>query len=559
MMDRHGCALLLLGLCCTGLIVCQCGEDSRPKFKFLVYTGGEDGSHHMQTINVAKGLIRQGHSVTFLLSSSCTKWLHEGDAYLFNFIVYRSSLTTEEREAISEEFSVGVMTGELGSLAGFMKATLRGMIDGNRRRNRPLNLLLNECDDLLGDAEAMHAIREGQFDMLIGDDMTGCNPLLANKLDIPFVLYGCTAVKPTKLQLLYGLPNHPAYIPERQLGLTDNMTLLQRSTNTLMSLLYGGLYSLHMWWGFSALQDKHGIAPNTPTLELMGRAELWIISNDFVLEFPRPLQPNVILVAHSSIGISEDREVPEDQLEFLEGSDDAGVILFSLGTHVINMEVARAEMLARGLAMLPHRVLWHFPGNTSQLPIGNNTKVVEWMPMKKIMAHSKVKAVLCHGGSGLLHEAIWFGLPFVGIPLFGDQFDNMVRAVHKGFAISLDLFDMTEDTLYHAVTRVTREPSFRENARKTSAILRDDFLIPTDKAAYWIAHVTRFGGKHLRPKVLDLNFVQRNLLDVYAFLLTAGFLSVWLGIWACRKAGRLLALSCSKLVSGTRNDDRKNK
>ena len=65
---------------------------------------------------------------------------------------------------------------------------------------------------------------------------------------------------------------------------------------------------------------------------------------------------------------------------------------------------------------------------------------------------------MCHGGSGMVHEAIWFGLPVVGIPLFADQFDNLLRAVDRGVAVSLDLFDMTDESFYQAVTRVILDP-----------------------------------------------------------------------------------------------------
>ena len=75
-----------------------------------------------------------------------------------------------------------------------------------------------------------------------------------------------------------------------------------------------------------------------------------------------------------------------------------------------------------------------------------------------LSAHPNVRAVLCHGGNGIVHEAAWYGLPIVGIPLFGDHFDNMLRVSKKGFGIELDFFEVTEESLYQAVTRVIQEP-----------------------------------------------------------------------------------------------------
>ena len=61
---------------------------------------------------------------------------------------------------------------------------------------------------------------------------------------------------------------------------------------------------------------------------------------------------------------------------------------------------------------------------------------------------------------------------------------------------------------------------YRENARRVSAIMKDltGGVPQAETIAHWILHVTKFGGEHLRPAVYDLNFIQRNLLDVYLIL-----------------------------------------
>ena len=48
-----------------------------------------------------------------------------------------------------------------------------------------------------------------------------------------------------------------------------------------------------------------------------------------------------------------------------------------------------------------------------------------------------------------------------------------------------------------------------------------------DRAVYWVEHIVKFGGKHLRAEVFNLNFVQYHMIDVYAFL---AFLLFFLGI-----------------------------
>ena len=57
-----------------------------------------------------------------------------------------------------------------------------------------------------------------------------------------------------------------------------------------------------------------------------------------------------------------------------------------------------------------------------------------------------------------MYEAAYYGLPLVGIPLFGDHFDNMERAVARGMALQLDMLTLTEEALSEAVTRVVEDP-----------------------------------------------------------------------------------------------------
>ncbi|XP_022102114.1 UDP-glucuronosyltransferase 2B31-like [Acanthaster planci] len=134
--------------------------------------------------------------------------------------------------------------------------------------------------------------------------------------------------------------------------------------------------------------------------------------------------------------------------------------------------------------------------------------------------HVNVRVYVVHGGAFSTYEAMWEGVPMVGIPLWEDQMDNMVRVEAQGAGLKLDISGLKSETLSRAICRVMTEPGFRENAQRVSKILRDlqNADRPADNVARWILHVTRFGGDHLRPAVMDLNYVQRNLLDVYLFI-----------------------------------------
>ncbi len=59
---------------------------------------------------------------------------------------------------------------------------------------------------------------------------------------------------------------------------------------------------------------------------------------------------------------------------------------------------------------------------------------------------------------------------------------------------------------------------YKERVSYYSAIMRD--LPPAkERAIFWIEHVLKFGGEHLRAHVFELNFIQYYLIDVAVFLI----------------------------------------
>jgi UDP:flavonoid glycosyltransferase YjiC (YdhE family) len=83
----------------------------------------------------------------------------------------------------------------------------------------------------------------------------------------------------------------------------------------------------------------------------------------------------------------------------------------------------------------------------------------------------------------VLMQAGYHGIPIVGIPVFGDQPDNVMKAVFRGFGLMISPGTITEATLVAAVGRVTTEPRFREAARKVSVRMRAHRVSPAEKAA----------------------------------------------------------------------------
>lgn len=75
-----------------------------------------------------------------------------------------------------------------------------------------------------------------------------------------------------------------------------------------------------------------------------------------------------------------------------------------------------------------------------------------------ILAHPNTKAFITHGGLNSMIETAYYGVPILGIPFFGDQYANVATAVSKGFAIGVNLRDLTEESLSHALYQIINNP-----------------------------------------------------------------------------------------------------
>ena len=72
----------------------------------------------------------------------------------------------------------------------------------------------------------------------------------------------------------------------------------------------------------------------------------------------------------------------------------AGAVIFSLGSYLAVVEHRKAQMFADAFALLPYRVLWQANKDLSKITVANNTKVVKWVPLGKIMSRLKLESIL---------------------------------------------------------------------------------------------------------------------------------------------------------------------
>nr|XP_026647762.1 UDP-glucuronosyltransferase 2A1 isoform X2 [Zonotrichia albicollis] len=279
----------------------------------------------------------------------------------------------------------------------------------------------------------------------------------------------------------------------------------------------------------------------TTLCETMGKAEIWLIRTYWDFEFPRPFLPNFEFVG--GLHCQPAKPLPKEMEEFVQSSGEHGVIVFTLGSMVHSLSDEKSNVIAKALSQLPQKVLWRYKGKKPET-LGSNTRIFDWIPQNDLLGHPLTKAFITHGGTNGLYEAIYHGIPMVGIPMFADQHDNLAHMVAKGAAVQVDFNTMKTQDLVDALNTVIYNSTYKENALKLSKIQHDQPVKPLDRAVFWIEFVMRHkGAKHLRPAAHHLTWYQYHSLDVLAFLFTCIATIVFIlfkcCLCCCRRCGRI--------------------
>ncbi|XP_045852886.1 UDP-glucuronosyltransferase 2A2 isoform X1 [Meles meles] len=496
------------------------------------YSEALDGSHWLNIEIILEELIQRNHNVT-VLASSTTLLINSNSDSPVNFEVIPVSYTNSNIDSLIEHMIMLWMDHRPTPLTlwTFYKE-LGNLLDTFFRINVQI------CDGVLHNPQLMARLQKGRFDVLVADPVTICGDLVALKLGIPFVYTLRFSPASTVERHCGKIPAPASYVPAALSELTDQMTFGERVKNTISYPLQD--YIFQSYWGEWNSYYSEVLGRPTTLCEIMGKAEIWLIRTYWDFEFPRPYLPNFEFVG--GLHCKPAKPLPKEMEEFVQSSGEDGVVVFSLGSMVKNLTDEKANLIASALAQIPQKVLWRYKGK-KPATLGDNTRLYDWIPQNDLLGHPKTKAFITHGGTNGIYEAIYHGIPMVGVPMFADQPDNIAHMKAKGAAVEVDINTMTSEDLLNALRTVINEPSYKENATRLSKIHHDQPVKPLDRAVFWIEFVMRHkGAKHLRPAAHNLTWFQYHSLDVIGFLLacvaTAIFLVTKCCLFSYRKFGK---------------------
>ncbi|XP_068869496.1 UDP-glucuronosyltransferase 2A2-like isoform X3 [Aphelocoma coerulescens] len=499
--------------------------------KVLVWPA--DNSHWLNMEHILQELVVRGHEVTVLLPS-CFLILNPTQPSPFQFEVIEVPITKKEMTDFMDEmlYFFFYEERELPVWKGAYKMV--------QKIYQMKNITKIICDGVVKNEALMERLRASAFDVLLADPLSPSGELVAEKLGIPFVYTFRFSMGNTVERLCGTLPAPPSYVPTTLTSLTDRMTFWERLKNLLSYALQDFIFHYIIWGSWDQYYSEVLGRPTT-LCETMGKAEIWLIRTYWDFEFPRPFLPNFEFVG--GLHCQPAKPLPKEIEEFVQSSGEHGVIVFTLGSMVYNLSDEKSNVIAKALSQLPQKVLWRYKGKKPET-LGSNTRIYDWIPQNDLLGHPLTKAFITHGGTNGIYEAIYHGIPMVGIPMFADQHDNIAHMLAKGAAVQVDFNTMKTQDLVDALNTVIHNSTYKENALKLSKIQHDQPVKPLDRAVFWIEFVMRHkGAKHLRPAAHHLTWYQYHSLDVLAFLFTCTAIVVFIlfkcCLCCCRRCGRI--------------------
>ncbi len=149
----------------------------------------------------------------------------------------------------------------------------------------------------------------------------------------------------------------------------------------------------------------------------------------------------------------------QDLEDFAKSSGEHGFIFFSMGSILQGSRLPESnrKALLGAFEKLKQKVLWKW--ETESMPdLPPNVKLIKWAPQQDLLGHPKCRAFITHGGLGSTTESVYQGVPFILIPMFGDQLTNTEKFTRMEIALSLDFTKLESDTIVQTVEKLIGDP-----------------------------------------------------------------------------------------------------
>ncbi|KAL3106224.1 hypothetical protein niasHT_016911 [Heterodera trifolii] len=409
-------------------------------YKILVYSSSVSNSHLISNARVADVLANDGHDVTLL------------EVEMMAPLVKNFSKKAKVLRVFGRFFgSDGFDFQKVLAFHAFRRENIRTIYQMNEKFQREGN---NACEKFItSNPDLIESLRKQKFDVVIEEQLNFCGAGLGHLLAIPIHILISSCPLQEHVASLFGLPFPFSYLPSlMNADLPDKMSLFERFDNFLRTFV-GYVY---LWHGIDPLTNifrKH-FGNDFPDLrDIVKNSPLVFISVDELLDFPRPLFPNMVNIGGIGMDKLDKNAKLEEPFKSEMSKGKEGVVFVSMGT-IIRSSDLPAEFRRNLLETFAKFSDYHFvmrieKGDNYSAEIAakfGNIFLTPWAPQPAILADPRLKLFITHGGYNSLLEATRGGVPVLAMGFFADQHRNTRAAERNGWARSFEKLKLVEGT-----------------------------------------------------------------------------------------------------------------
>ncbi|CAI9730301.1 UDP-glucuronosyltransferase 2A1-like [Octopus vulgaris] len=342
-----------------------------------------------------------------------------------------------------------------------------------------------------------------------------CLTTIAYELSIPFVLTGCE-IFPS----LHRIPWNPSVFPSNVFSFSNKMTYSEKLISTLAAIVDYTIPPIGA--------PKHSVKtyakdkPDISFIDLLHQTQFFLIEKDVLLDYPLPQLPNVRYVG----GLAAKRSLPlkGELVKFVNASKN-GIVVVSFGSIVNDFPAVQLEKLQSALKQIKYDVVWRQKKTSFS---HKNIYISDWVPQNDLLGHPKTKLFVTHCGNSGQFEALFHGVPMLGMPLFGDQHYNSRRMTEKGYGLSLDIENFTPEELIEKMNELIENKTYSEKIKRASEIFHSRPEYPAKKSARHIDHILKYGGEYLKSPCQESRLYEFLMIDVLVPIFAATLFLIYL-------------------------------
>ncbi|XP_004701743.2 LOW QUALITY PROTEIN: UDP-glucuronosyltransferase 1A8-like [Echinops telfairi] len=239
-----------------------------------------DGSHWFTMRAVVEKLVHRGHELVIVMPE--VSWRLDA-AFNITVKTYSTSYTLEDLDREFKVYTDSQWKIRHSNLFSLLMTPSNGVFE----------YFFSHCRSLFKDKKLVEFIKESSFDAVFTDPFDLCGLIIAKYFSLPSVIFSrgtfCHHLEEATLS-----PSPLSYVPRGLFGFSDTMTFLERVRNQVYHL------EEHLFcpYFFKDVLEMASEILQTPVTayDLYSHTSVWLLRSDFVLDYPKPVMPNMIFI-----------------------------------------------------------------------------------------------------------------------------------------------------------------------------------------------------------------------------------------------------------------------